>query len=154
MSRRFGPFNHVIRLASIFVAALAAFVLVRAWLVPSDFGVYGHYRAGALADNRARPIAFAGQASCAECHTDVVEQRQAGRHAQVRCEACHGPLARHASGEDESRAPARPDPRRTCLRCHVRMQGKPAAFPQIDVKEHAEAGACTECHAAHNPTGS
>lgn len=151
MGRAFGPFNHVVRLALLFVAGIAAFLLMRWWLVPPDFGVYGHYRAGALEDSRGRVLAYAGQAACIECHGEVAAIRQAGRHARVRCEACHGPLARHASGDSDV-PPARPDTRALCIGCHAGMRGKPPAFPQVIVREHAEEGACTVCHAAHAPT--
>ena len=150
MSRPFVPFNHVARLALLFALALAAFVVLRSWFVPSDFGVYGHYRAGALDDNRARVVVYAGQGACVECHADVVELRQGGRHTGVRCEACHGPLAAHASGDSDV-VPRRPDPRALCISCHARTGGKPAAFPQVIVREHAAEGACTACHPAHKP---
>ena len=150
MSRLFGPFDHVVRLALVFAIGLAAFLVLRWWFVPSDFGVYGHYRAGALNDNRARDLVYAGQSACLECHADVAEVRQAGRHASVRCEACHGPLAGHASGRSEG-APRRPNPRALCIRCHARTGGKPAGFPQVIVREHAAEGACTACHTAHKP---
>jgi hypothetical protein len=150
MSRPLGPFNHVLRLAAVFAAGILVFLVVRWWLVPPDFGVYGHYRAGALDDVRARPVAYAGQAACAECHTDVVELRQGGRHDRLTCETCHGPLAAHAAGEGS--APARPNPREGCVRCHARTAGKPRAFPQVIVQEHAETGACTACHVPHAPS--
>jgi hypothetical protein len=152
MSRLLGPFNHVLRLAAIFAAGILVFLLVRWWLVPPDFGVYGHYRAGALDDVRARPVAYAGQASCVECHGDVAERRQGGRHARLACETCHGPLAKHAAGEGET--PSRPDGREACVRCHAKTAGKPTAFPQVIVQEHAGSEACTPCHVPHDPTGS
>jgi cytochrome c554/c'-like protein len=150
MSRPFGSFNHVVRLALLFALGLAAFLVLRWWFVPSDFGVYGHYRAGALDDNRARAVVYAGQGACLECHADVVEVRQGGRHAGVRCEACHGPLGAHASGGSDV-APQLPDPRALCIGCHARSGGKPAGFPQVTVRDHAAEGACTACHTAHKP---
>jgi hypothetical protein len=150
MGRPFGPYNHVFRMALLFVVGLAGFLVMRWWLVPSDFGVYGHYRAGALSDNRGRVLAYAGQAACIECHGEVAEVRQSGRHAEVRCEACHGPLARHASGESDVK-PTRPDTRVTCIGCHASTGGKPPGFPQVIVREHAEEGACTACHTPHAP---
>jgi hypothetical protein len=150
MSRRFRDVEHVLRLVGIFALGVAAFLVMRWWLVPPDFGVYGHYRAGALADNRFHPIAYAGQASCADCHSETLEARKGSRHERIACEACHGPLARHASGEVDE-PPARPDPRATCVRCHDARAGKPAAFPQVDVGDHAAEGPCTECHRPHSP---
>ena len=150
MGRPFGPFNHVFRMVLLFVAGIAMFLVLRWWFVPAGFGVYGHYRAGALDDNRGRALAYSGQAACIECHDDVAEVRKAGRHTNVHCEACHGPLARHASGESDVK-PTRPDPRKVCIGCHARTGGKPPGFPQVVVRDHAEEGACTACHTAHNP---
>ena len=63
---------HLVRLAVLFAAGLLAFGVARAALVPKDFGTLGHYRAGAIDDVRAKPIAYAGQKACAEWHVDVV----------------------------------------------------------------------------------
>jgi len=127
-----------------------AFLVLQALLVPKGFGVYGHYRAGALEENRARPVAFAGRAACVECHSDVPEAMKGGRHEGVRCEACHGPLAAHAGDPSEKKA-VRPDSRVLCARCHAANVARPARFPQVDLVEHAGKEACTGCHKAHNP---
>ena len=76
--------------------------------------------------------------------------RLTGRHVNIGCEACHGPLGEHARGETDV-APIRPSPRAVCLTCHTARLGMPAAFPKVVVKEHSEAGPCTECHKAHAP---
>jgi hypothetical protein len=141
---------HLVRVAALFGAALILFFVARAVLVPKDFGIYGHYRAGALADARARPIAYAGQAACVECHGDVGDLRKTSSHAHVACESCHGPLATHASGDDATR-PGRPNGRTTCMRCHVASPSKPAKFPQIVLKDHADDGPCIACHQPHAP---
>src|SRR5512143_3546650 len=107
MGNRFGNYSHLVRMAMLFVAGIAIFLVGRSYFVPKDFGVYGHYRAGALDDARARPITFAGQAACVECHSDIGDLRKTARHAKVSCESCHGPLATHANG-DEPLKPARP----------------------------------------------
>jgi hypothetical protein len=150
MSGRLRDFEHVLRVALLFVLGVVAFLGVRAWLVPDDFGVYGYFRTGAIDDNRAHPLVHAGRAACVDCHSDVVNARRGGRHERIGCEACHGPLARHASGEDETK-PARPDTRATCIRCHEKKAGKPAGFPQVSAAEHAASGPCSECHNPHRP---
>ena len=61
---------HLIRLAALFAAGVLLFLFVRQMMVPAGFGRYGHFRAGALEDIRARPIAFAGRAACEACHDD------------------------------------------------------------------------------------
>jgi hypothetical protein len=73
-----------------------------------------------------------------------------GRHEQVRCEACHGPLAGHAGDPVEKKA-ERPDSRDLCARCHAANVARPAGFPQVEPAEHAGDEACATCHVAHNP---
>jgi hypothetical protein len=149
--RRFADEEHLLRVVGLFLAGLLAFFLVQALLVPKGFGVYGHFRAGALDDNRAHPILHAGRATCEACHTDVADARKGGKHERIGCEACHEAQARHAEAEDPAaQKPARPDAR-LCLVCHTANVAKPRGFPQIDPKEHAAPGSCLTCHKAHNP---
>jgi predicted CXXCH cytochrome family protein len=142
--------QHLLRMAGLFGLGAGVFLVVQGVLVPADFGVYGHYRARALEDNRQRTPAYAGRASCAECHSDAAEILKAGSHRPVGCEACHGPLSRHAADATAQKA-LRPDTRALCIHCHAADPAKLAAFPQVDPREHAPQGACTECHAAHSP---
>ncbi len=152
IKRLFKDGEHLVRMAGLFASGVVAFFAIQYLLVPKGFGVYGHYRAGALDDNRARPASFAGRQTCEACHTDVADARRGGKHERIGCEACHGALARHAEAEDPSAAkPERPDAR-LCLVCHLANVARPRGFPQIDPKEHAEAGACFGCHKPHNPT--
>jgi hypothetical protein len=146
----FNDYQHVLRMVGLFAVAIVAFVAWRAWMVPPDFGVYGHYRAGAITDAAARTPRFAGQAACVVCHDDVQQVRVAGRHAKVGCEACHGPLGAHARAESDV-APIRPSTRGVCLTCHTSTQGMPQAFPKIIVNDHSDAGPCTDCHKSHAP---
>ena len=77
----FKDFEHLIRLAALFASGLLFFVVVRAEFVPDDFGKYGHYRPGAIAEAAARPMAYAGRTRCTECHEDD-GQRSGAREAQ------------------------------------------------------------------------
>lgn len=142
--------SHLGRVVILLVVGLAIFFFARWRFVPNDFGVHGHYRAGALDDARARPIAFAGQRACVECHSDIGDIRKTSKHVAVSCEVCHGPLARHASGDDTT-TPKRPDGRTACLTCHQKNVSKPVAFPQIVLKDHADDGPCSACHQPHSP---
>jgi Cytochrome c554 and c-prime len=148
--KRFKDVEHLVRLAVLFVAGLLVFSVARAALVPADFGTLGHYRAGAIADVRARPIAYAGQKACAECHVDVVETRAGARHAKIACESCHGPLATHAA-DPGTMTPKRPDARPLCVHCHAANTGKSTRYPIVDVQEHAGDDSCIGCHKPHNP---
>ncbi len=150
MSLRFRDWEHLARVAGLFVAGLVFFLVLKAVFVPPGFGVYGHFRAGALDDNRVRPASYAGAAACTECHSDVAEVRQRGKHAQVSCEACHGPQGAHAAEPASASAP-RPDAGKLCLVCHNANVAKPRDFPAIVVEEHAGTESCLTCHTAHDP---
>jgi len=151
MARDFRHYQHALRVAALFAAGFAVFLVVRQVLVPADFGVYGFYRAGALDDIRARPVAYAGHEVCAVCHSAVTESQVGSRHANLHCEACHGPMAKHAAG-DFSVKPAVLNPRTLCLTCHTQMAGRsPDVVPQIDPADHGGDIACTTCHQPHHP---
>lgn len=150
MPHLFRDKEHLVRVVLLFAAGVAAFLVLQGLLTPKEFGVYGHFRTGALDDNAARPVAFAGHARCAECHGETAVAKAGGRHAGVACEACHGALARHAE-DPGALAPDRPAGRPVCLHCHTANVAKPKWFPAIDPKEHGEEGPCTACHPAHDP---
>jgi len=145
----FRSYEHLLRLAALFAVGATLFLGLRWWLVPSDYGRLGPYRAAALAANQARPIVYAGQLACVDCHSDVAELRRTNKHERIGCESCHGPLAAHAA--DPANAAIRPDPRGTCAVCHVPDVAKPRGFKTVNFAEHAEPGSCTSCHPAHAP---
>ncbi len=150
MKDQFKDYEHLIRLGLLVVVVVAAFFLVRGWLIPKGFGQWGHYRPGALEDNRAHALVFAGQNECTTCHEDIWKTKQGGKHAGVHCEACHGALASHAAEQNPPK-PVKPDPLKLCPVCHTKDVAKPAGFPQIEQKEHNPGAACTDCHPAHKP---
>jgi hypothetical protein len=152
VNRLFRDWIHLIRPAIVLVAALGIFMIVRAAVVPKDFGKYGHFRPGALDAIRAKPISYAGQDTCVLCHDTQATARAAGRHAHVSCEACHGPQNAHATADDPSAAkPKLPDVANLCRRCHEKDAAKPPAFPQVVTAEHSGGALCTTCHQPHNP---
>ena len=144
--------RHLLALAGLFLAGLVAFLVARALLVPSDFGVYGHFRTSALADNRARPLVYAGRAACEGCHVAEATLLASGKHGRVSCETCHGPLGAHAR-DPEAAEGRRPDGRAVCLGCHAANAAKPRSFPQIQPQEHFAEEVCLTCHPAHRPEG-
>ncbi len=150
MANRLKHSGHLLRLAGLIVAGVAVFLLIRQAIVPKSFGQYGHYRAAALDEIRARPIKFAGRETCETCHTDVAETKNKGAHAGVGCEACHGPNAAHT--EDPSGKPAfEPDPAVLCVRCHEANPSKPKNFPQVVSQDHSGGNSCGLCHQPHSP---
>jgi hypothetical protein len=149
MKRSFRDVEHLARLVACFLAAFLAFAVARAALVPKDFGTYGHYRAGALMDVRSHPPRYAGRVRCAECHEDVIQTAAPSRHKNVSCEACHGPLLKHA--DDPEVAVAKPDRQADCMRCHSARTGRPLDFLNIDAEEHSGKDPCASCHKPHDP---
>jgi len=142
--------EHLLRMALVLAAGAILFLLIRHAIVPPSFGRYGHYRAAALDEIRARPVSFAGKETCEICHDDIAKTKNGGKHAGVACEACHGPTAAHT--EDPSGHPAvKPDPAVLCVRCHEAEPAKPKNFPQVVSKDHAGTTSCVECHKPHSP---
>ena len=150
MNKRLADKEHLVRVAGLFLGGFLLFLVIQQLLVPSGFGVLGHYREGALADNRQRTPVHAGQAACVECHASEAAQRKAGKHARVGCEACHGALGEHAAAPTKLK-PKRPHGRAQCEICHTANVAKPEKFPQVEPAEHAGESLCIECHSPHNP---
>lgn len=142
--------GHLFRLAGVFVAGIALFLIVRGFLVPKSFGQYGHYRGNAVAEMAARPVKFAGHQTCETCHADVLGKKKEGKHAHVNCEACHGPLAGHAD-DPTSVTPAKLDTAILCARCHEENAAKPKTFPQVATADHSTGLPCDTCHQPHSP---
>jgi hypothetical protein len=150
VGRRFGHVQHVVRVAGIFLAGVLLFLIVRAQLIPSDFGAEGFYRLSARVDAMGKPFVYGSETDCVFCHTDQDELRMKGRHVKVKCEACHGPSWKHSQEATDVRTP-KLDLTKLCVRCHTKAAGKPAAFPQIVAASHYPARACVDCHQPHQP---
>jgi hypothetical protein len=142
--------GHLFRFAGLFVLAFIVFLVVRSYVVPKSFGQYGHYRGNAIGEIAARPVKFAGHETCETCHSDVLDVKGKGKHAHVNCEACHGPLAKHAD-DPASVTPAKLDTAVLCARCHTASAAKPKGFPQVDPADHSNGVPCETCHQPHSP---
>ncbi len=137
-------------MAALFVGGTLLFFGLSRLMVPPGYGEFGHYRAGALDDARQRPLVFADGNACGGCHDDIVTARQGSKHAQVRCQACHGALAAHAE-DPSAQTPQLPDPVKLCVTCHTQLVGRPATFPQVDPADHSGGAPCRNCHNPHHP---
>ncbi|WP_242345207.1 cytochrome C [Anaeromyxobacter terrae] len=147
--------RHVFRVLFLLLVVVVIFSVGRTFLVPKSYGAYGPYRFDNVAEQAAiRPPQHGGSASCGACHAERLKAVAAGAHRRVGCEVCHAPLARHV--QDGARIAAMPVDRSftLCARCHRRIEGRPAAFPQIVLAQHqggVEGTACIDCHAPHSP---
>jgi hypothetical protein len=150
MRKFFEGSEHLVRLAIVALLAVVAFLAMRHFLVPRDFGKYGHFRPASMDEIAARTPVFAGRDACAPCHDEVVTAKTRGPHVNVGCEACHGPLGRHAQ-DFSSQKPVLPDTAKLCVVCHEADGAKPKSFPQVVSREHAGDVACGTCHNPHQP---
>ena len=104
------------RLIFIFLLFVAALIIARHYLIPTDYGQYGNYRGGSVHEIANLEVKYAGQVVCVECHDDIAETKFAGYHKNVACEVCHGPGAEHVEDSDIE-LPA-PRGRDLCILCH------------------------------------
>jgi predicted CXXCH cytochrome family protein len=180
MGDRFRHAQHVVRMGVVLGVGLVAFLIARAAAIPSDFGVLGYYRAGALDDNRAVPIVHAGRTACLECHDGMYDPPEPGdeapartlavttpldpvkdnKHYPLNCESCHGPLQKHVADEDKELEVPKVASDGLCLGCHSKIAGRPRSQPQILPAIHKnEVGlgpdkdneGCAGCHKPHWP---
>jgi hypothetical protein len=142
--------GHLFRFAGLFVFAFLVFLVIRGYVVPKSFGQYGHYRGAAIGEIAAHPVKFAGHQACEACHTDVLDVKKNGKHAQVNCEACHGPLTKHAD-DPATVTPPKLDTAVLCVRCHAASAAKPKGFPQVVAADHSAGLSCETCHQPHSP---
>ena len=140
-----------VRRLGLVVALLVGVVLVVRFVVipPSYFSTRIH-RASTVRREVAKPIRFAGMATCRECHSDVYDTKAAGFHRGLSCETCHGPAAKHAADPESVKPPA-PRDRKFCPVCHAYDSARPTGFPQIDPATHNSGLACITCHNPHDP---
>ena len=141
--------SHLYRFAALFVVGFLIFWGVRGFVVPKSFGKYGHYRADAIGDVAGKPLHYAGHEACETCHSDILATKQAGKHAPLHCEACHGPLYEHTN--DPSITPPKLDTAVLCVRCHEASAARPHTFPQVNSADHSNGLPCETCHQPHSP---
>ncbi len=159
-----GSKTHLKRMGLVLVAILALVVIGRIVLTPGTFGRYGHYRAGAIDDELARPLVHETDASCKECHEWDASYHSKGKHKVVSCEFCHGPAATHVKdgkviGHLEVQKGG--DINRLCLRCHNKVvKARPhnekviklVLYPDHLKKQEVEPDhLCNQCHLVHAP---
>ena len=163
---------HFARLVALLVIVVVGFLLVRAKMVPKDFGVKGHFRLSAIADEAAREPRHIGSDACAECHDDIGAAWRTGKHHVPQCENCHGPGLLHTKVVAEDSTRGYPDkiltafPKainpgtgiRECRWCHLKTFERPSALKYIvSVQQHVEqhggtftsASRCIDCHDPH-----
>jgi hypothetical protein len=141
----------ITRLALAFAIFTSLFLVLRHFLVPKTFGLYGHYRAASLIDNAQPEIHYAGQQACFKCHQDIEDKKVQDVHSEIHCETCHGPGEKHSLNSKKEDI-LKPSGRAFCGKCHSLNAAKlKSAIFQIDLAKHNIGKNCIECHNPHQP---
>ncbi len=149
--------SHTVRLVVIIIVLVAAFAIVRSFLIPASFGTYGHYRGDNLEEQMNMPLVHLESAFCRECHQDQHTSWQGNNHRTVNCEVCHGHWEIH-NGNLKTMVAVKSDD--ACLLCHQALTGRPESVSQIKSPdlhlaelEEPQNGrqTCVECHDPHSP---
>ena len=152
--------KHYFRAGFLIVGGLLFFFLVRAFLLPKSFGQYGFYRGDNVEEQMSHPVKFVPKDVCSNCHPDIFNQHQKGKHSQVQCESCHDVLSVHVDFEKGEIVGPMPIQKTShlCLRCHEKLSSRPKEFPQITPEEHLmgnpkahDPEVCFVCHSPHDP---
>jgi hypothetical protein len=142
--------KQITRLLIVFVIFVGLFLLVRSFLIPDSFGDFGHYRANSIKENAAHSIKYVGAAACKTCHKEIDTVKNAGVHAFINCEACHGPGYKHI-GDPKANKLNKPGERADCGKCHSKNASRPLAQKQVDLEKHNTGNKCIKCHNPHSP---
>jgi hypothetical protein len=139
-----------VAIAAVLVVAVVGLVLV----LPAVYDEYGYHPEKSALSWAALTPQYADSALCQRCHQREYLPWQAGKHAPVSCESCHGPLAEHAATAPVDApagtiAIAKPSDG-LCALCHATVAGRPLAFPQVDLTQHYAGAPCLSCHDSHS----
>jgi len=163
--------KHIVRLVVLMAAAGVIALAAKIYFVPHSFWTYGHFRATSVTEIASDAPVYQGSRSCASCHRPEFTAWSASQH-RVNCEDCHGAAGRHPQVGTPA-APAHADTHervmdaryglvtgkmrvptdtvQLCTQCHAAIAGRPAAQPQIAVRQHAGTQQCITCHSPHAP---
>lgn len=156
-------FSYARRLFGLLFVGLVVAGTAKTLATPAGFGVLGHYRVGAIAEERERAPLLTGKEVCASCHVVQATKHAKDVHATVQCEDCHGAGRIHAEAMKRG-APLtegkifRQLGQADCLTCHRQTEARPKMFPTVDLKQHFSflsvsdpSTPCQSCHDPHEP---
>ena len=140
------------RLGAVLAFVVAIVLVLRFVVLPESMFSAKPHQAATVTREAAKPLRYAGLATCRGCHEDEFTTRLAGAHRSISCENCHGPAAAHVANEkDEAATPPKHREREFCLGCHGYLESRPDGFPQVVAQEHNGRKRCVACHDAHDP---
>jgi len=139
------------RLLIAFLIFTSLFLVVRHFLVPKDFGKYGHYNPAALKNNESHEVKFIDPKECATCHYDIDTLKISGSHKDINCQTCHGPGYKHIEDPTKN-VLIKPTERAFCGKCHEKNAARSGkTIKQQDLSTHNPGSKCVECHNPHKP---
>lgn len=159
--------SHVWRPFLVVLILIAAFLILRTFLVPKDFGIHlqgtqygnyttGYYRKGDEDYWKAIKVKHRARDYCKDCHPEQFENVMKSKHAKVQCENCHGPAIDHPEKPEKLSIDRT---RELCLRCHAALPYRPSVYAQLpgapitlkmqDPDKHNPGIECVMCHNPH-----
>ncbi len=138
------------------------FFLFKKLVTPDSFGVYGPYRADAIAEEALVPIRHGTNESCFQCHPYEAKNHKKGLHKTISCEFCHGTYADHVENNKKiGTLPVKKEKEITtlCLRCHnteIKAR-KEEVIKTVAMPNHLKdqkvklTHNCNQCHYVHAP---
>ena len=154
--------THVVRIILTLAVVGVSLAVLRPFLLPDDFGKYGHYRPGALEDESNQVVRHMSSESCFDCHPLIRKLHVEGAHESVACEMCHGAFATHVENDAviaEMPVTRGEEIKPLCIRCHNKIiQARPPdSIGMVAMPEHLEERnvrthhVCDQCHHVHAP---
>lgn len=149
--------SHVWRPLWVALGLAAVILLVRSFIVPSDFGVgergfmYSYHRKSNEDEWKAFKVKYQTKEYCKDCHEERYKANMASKHKIIQCENCHSPAIEHPENPekliiDKSRA--------LCIRCHAFLpyaSSMRSKIKGINPSEHNPEDECSTCHDPHSP---
>jgi hypothetical protein len=142
--------EQVVRLGTVVGFLVVVILVLRFVVIPRSVFSTELHQSSTVEREMARPIHFAGVATCRECHSDEYDRKSQGYHKNLACETCHGPSAKHAE-DPMTVKPYAPRDRTFCPVCHGYDPSRPTGFPQINPMSHNPGVPCIGCHHPHDP---
>ena len=142
--------EQVRRLGIVFAILVVVTVVLRFGVIPASYFSPAQHKASTVEREIAKPIRFAGTATCRSCHEEHYEIKYGGKHRGLACETCHGPSVGHAENPGDVK-PYAPRDRKFRPVCHAYDPSRPTGFPQINPTTHNPLVACITCHQPHEP---
>lgn len=154
--------SHAWRPLFVVIGMIILFLVVRAFIVPSDFKAkngdykYQWHRIGNEEEWKNFKVKHQGRDYCKDCHSLQYSKIVASKHALVQCENCHDPAIEHPVNPQKLKIDKS---RELCLRCHARLPYRPVNYAELssgpiqlkmqDPEQHNPGVECTVCHDVH-----